>query len=221
MPKKLITPPTAEPLTLDEAKAHARIDGAADDTYVTGLIPACRELYEKISERSVMAQTWDVAFDDFPRYHRDRYNGRYADASEFSDYPERYLHHDLYLELPVPPVQSVTSITYIDSNGTPQTLDPALFQVDLITEPARVYAAYGQAWPGVRLQRNAVTVRIVTGYPDAASVPATMKLAIKALIAHFYENREPVAAVAGVRPEELPLHLHTLLAADSTGASWL
>ena len=36
------TPPTDEPVTLDEAKLHLRADDTTDDTLITALIQAAR-----------------------------------------------------------------------------------------------------------------------------------------------------------------------------------
>lgn len=228
MPKKLVFSPSpiTEPVTLQEAKDHLRVVVADDDDYISGLITECRVLIENATERALIAQTWDVFFDHFP--HRPWLRGGvgYMPPScdtwpEGAQYPASAFGDHDYLELPLPPLQQVTQITYVDPTGATPTLDPSQYLVDDASQPARIYPAYGTSWPATRAQRNAIAVRIVTGYPDAASVPPTMKGAIKKFVAHFYENREPVSAVAGVTPYELPLHLQDELSYERDASSWI
>lgn len=46
-----------EPITLDEAKAWLRVDGAADDTLITSLITQSRELVEQYLNYSIVETT--------------------------------------------------------------------------------------------------------------------------------------------------------------------
>src|SRR5262245_20981499 len=65
------------------------------------------------------------------------------------------------LVLPRWPVQSVTSISYVDGNGDPQTIAPEGYEVDPTSKPTVVTPISG-TWTG------AVTVRFVAGYGDDA-----------------------------------------------------
>lgn len=189
MPKKLIIPPIDEPVTLGEVKDHLRIAVNDEDDFIRSLIAASREQVESFTARRLMTQTWDAYFDHFP-----------LDSE------------NLYIELPCTPLQSVDSVKYVDIDGALQTLDPLLYQVDAVSEPARIYAAFGKSWPSAREQHNAVVVHLVAGYGSAAAVPPTLKLAINMLVANFYENREPVSLVSrAAQPYEMPIGIQTLL----------
>jgi uncharacterized phiE125 gp8 family phage protein len=113
-----------------------------------------------------------------------------------------------YLELPFPTVSSITSISYIDSDGNTQTWDAANYQTDLPagdwSAPARIAPAQGVSWPTVNAYRfNVFTVRFVCGYGAAASsVPAPIRSAMLMLIGHWYANRESV--VVGTSAQEMP-----------------
>jgi hypothetical protein len=50
-----VTPPTVEPITLDEAKAQLRLTSGftADDPYITSLIPVARDRSEKYCNRYI------------------------------------------------------------------------------------------------------------------------------------------------------------------------
>lgn len=174
MSLKLITAPAAEPVTLAEAKAHLRVDGTDDDVYITALIGAARQGAEHITERALMAQTWELALDAFE-----------AD-----------------IHLPRPPLASITSITYLNDGGALTTLDASAYLLDDYSEPARLLPAYGTTWPATRSQANAVLIRYVAGYASAAAVPQEIKSWMLLRIGLLYENRE--SAVAGVSIAELP-----------------
>lgn len=107
------------------------------------------------------------------------------------------------------PVVSLTSITYVDTNGATQTLDATKYQADLATEPARILPVYGSYWPVVRPQLNAVTATYVAGYGAYTAVPDAIKHAMRILVSHWYENREPV--IIGSRMDVLPQTVEFLL----------
>lgn len=154
----LVTGPTIEPVDLADAKLAANFaeDQTDKDNTFTALIQSEREKAESFTGRAFITQTWDRKYD--------------------CGFPD-------VIELPKPPVQSVTSITYVDTNGITQTLSPSLYVVDKPTGPyampARIVPAYGTAWPQTRDMPSAVTVRFVCGYgDDAESVPASIRQAI-------------------------------------------
>lgn len=164
---KPVTAPAAQPVTLDEAKAHLRVTAADEDALITALIAAAVGHVDGPSGtlgRALVEQEWDLLLDDFP-------------CDE--------------LELPLPPLRSVTSITYVDEQGATQTLAPAAYEVDASGPRGVVLPAYGQTWPRTRVQRNAVTVRFKAGYgTTGASVPAAIRAAILLLVGDLYANRE-------------------------------
>jgi uncharacterized phiE125 gp8 family phage protein len=99
--------------------------------------------------------------------------------------------------VPRPPLISVSSITYVDGNGTTQTLSAAAYKVDTDSEPGRITPAYGYCWPTTRAEINAIAITYVAGYATRAAVPASIKQAMLLLIGHWYENREAVGQVGG------------------------
>lgn len=163
---KLITAPTAEPVTLAQAKEHLRITHTQDDAYIIGLIEAARRHAEQHTGRRLCTQTVDYFLDAFP-------SGA--------------------IELPCPPVASITSIKYLDENGVEQTLSNTLYKLSAGDEPARVTAAYDQTWPTTRAEADAVTVRMVCGYGGTAAVPRDIAMAILMIVGHLYEHRESVS----------------------------
>jgi uncharacterized phiE125 gp8 family phage protein len=163
---KLITAPSVEPVTLAQAKAHLRVTHTQDDAYILDLIVAARLRAEKHTGRRFCTQTVDYFIDAFP-------SGA--------------------IELPCPPVASITSLKYIDENGAEQTLSGVYYKLSAGDEPARVTAAYDQTWPTTRAEADAVVIRLVCGYGGMAAVPRDIAMAILMIVAHLYEHREEVS----------------------------
>lgn len=172
-----ITEPSVEPITLAEAKLHLRVDHSTDDDLITELIQTAREEAEKVLGRSLITQTWERRLDAFP-------------ASE--------------IQLGWPPVQSITSVIYVDGDGTEITLDAEDYTLDSSTEPGYVLPSRTQeVWPVTLDVVNAVRVRFVAGYGSSgASVPASIKTWMKIQIGTAYKLREAVAI--GVSVSEIP-----------------
>lgn len=187
MSLKLITAPTAEPITLQEAKDHLRVDSTDDDALISAIIEAARQHLDGrdgILSRALMPQTWDYSIDRFP------------DGDT--------------IPLPLAPAQSITSVKYVDGNGVTQTMSASDYALsaDLEWSPS-VRLGYNKTWPSTRDTYDAVTVRFVAGYASAAVVPAPLKAAILLLIGHLYENRE---ATAPAQVHEVPLTVKNLIA---------
>jgi uncharacterized phiE125 gp8 family phage protein len=165
MSLKLITAPTSEPITLAEAKSHCRVDISADDTYIGTLIQAAREWCEAHDWRAYMPQTWELYLDAFPACSM--------------------------IELPRPPLTSVTSIKYTDSDGVEHTQSSSEYLVDTVSTPGRIVLKTNYTWPSAVLREaNGAYIRFVCGYASAADVPQPIKQAMLLLIGHWYENRE-------------------------------
>lgn len=112
------------------------------------------------------------------------------------------------IELPNPPLQSVSSIQYLDTSGTLQTLAPTEYEVDIHGVKGSVQEAYGKTWPSVREQVNSIIITFACGYSDETAVPEPIKIAMYLLIAHWYENRQ---AITLSNMKETPLGVKSLL----------
>ena len=170
--------PTIDPVTLADMKAHCRVDHTDDDAYLLGLITAATNTCESFTGRQLIHATYTLKLDGFPV--------------------------DDEIELPKPPLSSITSITYIDTAGTSQTVTAADYQTDSSSTVGRVMPAYNAYWPATRdSQYNVVTVTFVAGYgATAATVPIRLRQGIKAFAATMYEHREPV--IVGTTKTEIP-----------------
>jgi uncharacterized phiE125 gp8 family phage protein len=161
MEPKLITPPGEEPVTLQEAREHLRLE-SGEDQYLTDLITAARRHCESFQGRAYVTQTWELYLNAFP-------GG--------------------CIKVPLPPLQEITFIKYKDSAGNLQTLDPSQYVVDAFSEPGLICRAYGKSWPGTYPETHAVQIRFTAGYGAAADVPQEIKHAILLKVADLYEHR--------------------------------
>lgn len=188
MSLKLITAPTVEPVSLDEAKAHLRIDedNTVENTLLNSLILSSREFCEGFQHRGLITQTWELWLDAWP--DKD------------------------YIQIPLPPLQSVTSVKYYDTDDTEATFSSDYYFVDIKSELGRVALNYGEVWPTTTLRPvNGICVTFVAGYGDAATdVPERVRQAMLLLISHWYENREPIST-SGAMPKEIPFSVESLL----------
>jgi uncharacterized phiE125 gp8 family phage protein len=171
-----ITQPESEPIGLSDVEGQCRItDLSAEALTIELMIQAVRERAEQITRRSLVTQTWELTLDGFP----------YGAIS-----------------LPLPPLQTIDLIKYIDPNGVEQTMDALSYRVLTGGEPGAVQPVYGSLWPAALNDLETVKIRFTCGYGPIA--PATSLNVPKALlqwqlinIANLYENRESQGVAMG------------------------
>lgn len=99
-----VTAPAETPISLDEAKAHLRVDTSDEDSTIELYIAAATESIdgaEGTLGRCIVTQQWDYSFDSFQSP----------------------------ITVPLPRLISVDSITYRDVNGITQTLSSSAYSV--------------------------------------------------------------------------------------------
>ena len=102
------------------------------------------------------------------------------------------------------------SVKYYDSDNVLQTLDSDDYDVDDVSEPARIRSVATTSFPSTYDRLNAVQVRFVSGYgSDASAIPNPLIQAIRLIIGHWYENRETV--VIGTIANEIPFAAQALI----------
>jgi uncharacterized phiE125 gp8 family phage protein len=176
--------PAAEPISLAEAKAHLRIDADDEDALLTSLIAAARMFVERTLSLALITESWSLYLDGWPR------SGTIA--------------------LPLHPVQTVTAVRIYDPDDAPTVVDSDTYSVDVLSDPGRlvVSAGSGQLAPARLL--NAFEIAFTAGFGDAPEdVPEPIRHAVKLLVTHWYEHREPV--VLGQLPQEVPATVAGLL----------
>jgi uncharacterized phiE125 gp8 family phage protein len=206
---QIITPPATEPVTLEVAKLHLRCDFDDEDILISALISAAREYCEQVIQRAIYNQTYILSLDQF------NYGDWRSTIPMARRNPLRFsaLWESMALRIPMPRLVSVTSITYLDTAGTPQTLAPSTYNVDTSSEPARIVPAINLTWPTTDYYiPGSVKVTFVAGsYGDGVEVdtcPASIKQAVLLLVGAWYQNRE---AVSGLTMKTVPMAVDALL----------
>lgn len=179
-------------ITLAQLKAQLVIDTdyTEEDTYLNRLISA--------AEAYVASHT-----------------GRTLDYATVIDYHDDFPTTD-YIELKQAPFISLTSITYVDTNGTRQTWTASPEPWVVVTDEGmpRIYLGYDQDWPDARCQKKSVQITYLAGYasgsPLTTNAPEDLKHAALMIAATMYDQRED--HVVGVAIQSVPLAAKHLMA---------
>lgn len=175
----LISGPAQQPVTLAEARLHLRLDASGDppthpeDSLVEMLITATTghlDGADGVLRRALVTQRWRLSLGAFP-----------IGA----------------IKLPLPPLQSVEAVSYVDADGEEQSF------ADYAVDPA--FGCIRGAWPS----GSDVRIDFTAGYGGAGNVPAPLKAAILLHVGHLYANREAVNI--GNITTELPLAYDALI----------
>lgn len=164
MRRKLTSAPAIEPITVNEAKAFARVTIDNDDDLIEGFIIAARQYVEAYIQGALITQTWTFYFD--------------ADEEIFSK---------RFVNLPIRPIISITSVkTYTDANVA------EIYSSDNYRlSDSRVLLNDAYEWPDNYRIADSAEFVVVAGFgPLASDVPEAIRLAIKMIVAQWYEKRE-------------------------------
>jgi uncharacterized phiE125 gp8 family phage protein len=165
----LLTPPAAEPIVWDDVKGHLRLDSELErDRIERVLIPGARTWCESYTARQMMTATYELKLSEFPC--------------------------DGVIRIPWPPLQSVTTVKYLDSAGVLQTFASTNYVVSApsgpFALPGSITLAFGTTWPAILRQENAVVVTFVAGYVLATNpIPAQLQQAMLIMVDEFFDRR--------------------------------
>jgi uncharacterized phiE125 gp8 family phage protein len=186
---RLIEPPVAELLTLEDAKEHLRVDFDDDDALIQSYIDAAVSMLDGrdgILQRALAPQTWALDMSRFP-FCRE-------------------------IELPLPQLLGVESVEYLDVDGAWQTMPPEDYEV-VTGEDGLVIAE--EFWPPTQRASVAVTITFRAGYAlgsdgEGEAPPPQLRQLLKLLVMQWYANREPV--VIGSTVNNLPFTAQAVIA---------
>lgn len=159
--------PAAEPVSLDEAKAHLKIDHADEDVMLASLMLTARLNIEQALSLALITQAWTYHLDQWPKVR--------------------------VVALPLSPLQAVAAVRVKKADGVSELIPPTSYMVDLVSKPPRLIWNKGERRdPGVIA--GGIEIDLTVGFgASGASVPAPLKHAILMLTAHWYEHRTPGA----------------------------
>lgn len=156
-----------------DAKEHLAVLHSDHDTLIASLVAYATELVQNMASIQVPQKTLRVTLQGFPTDE---------------------------IILPRPPVQSITSVKYYDSDNTLQTWATDQWDSDLYVDSpwvpsvvnTRICPASGVTWPTVYTRLVPVQINYVAGWKAAADVPGPLIQAIKIILGDLYDNREDV-----------------------------
>lgn len=170
-----------EPITLEEAKKHLKLEGVLDDEddQIMSMIVAAREMAEGKLNRTITQRIREQAF------------------SGWGDMPLRK-----------PPFVQIESVSYYDQDGVENSIEPSDLSVSTRSEPARVSLRYGFQPPALAHQSEAVIVRYLAGY-EPGNVPRMIVAWMLLVIGALYAQRESI--VVGVSAAMIPEEFNSWL----------
>jgi len=159
---------------LTEVKRHLNVTTTDKDAMISLYLQAATDYVDGewgFLGRALVTQTWRLTIDEFPTAE---------------------------IKIPLPPLQSVTSVKYDDPDGVEQTVASTDYYVDSASEPGWVVPVANVSWPTPLDAVNAVRIEFVAGYdpssdspPDlTANIPFNIKAGILLLTANMFEFRQ-------------------------------
>lgn len=143
----------------------------AEDADLADLIIDGRAYVEAVTGRALLTQTWDYYLQEWPTGNA--------------------------IVLPFGNLQSVTSVSWKDTDATETTL---AVTTDYLVETndnqcGRIVLPYGGTWPsGSLYQSNPIKIRFICGWTTAAGIPKNIKRAVKfgAENAYYHGDRSVI-----------------------------
>jgi hypothetical protein len=185
---RVVTPPTQEQFDVPAAKAHLRINHSFEDAWLDSFIPVAREMCEQYLAIAIAPQTLEFWADSFPS---SEYHHPAAGEFDFSSVGE------YGVLLPMGPITDLVSVSYYDTTGTLQVMDPAGYFLDDVAQPSALYPVdLVGPWPDTWQIQSAVRIRFDAGYdkpmtsPAVNPMPESVKAAMLLTLGHLHENRE-------------------------------
>ncbi len=160
--------PATEPVLLSEAKLYLRIDGTTEDALVSDLIVVARMSAEQYLRSSLITQSWKLVYND-------------------------YL--DDEIDLPMPPVISVSNVIVTNRDTTTQTISANNYYLNA-NKRKLLFDNYVSGF--------SIEINYNTGYGVAGQVPSPIKYGILAHMAALYDERGLIGQ------ENLPVQVSSL-----------
>ena len=177
--------PSREPVSLAEAKAYLKVEYDEEDQLIQSLITAARAHLELATRRAFLTQGWSLFLDRWPK------SGM--------------------VHLPLSPVASVDALHVYDAQDAVSVVAASEYSVDVHSQPPRVIRSGHGQWCRSPRRLNGIEIVFTAGFgPEVADTPAPLRQAILLLVAHWFENRQPLTLDGDC--VEMPLTVKALIA---------
>jgi len=188
--------PDTEPVNIDQASEHLRVDSSDDIALIESLISVAREYVDSVTGRVSSVSGWRLTA------------SAWTDLIGTSQTDVFSLHRT--------PLVSVESISYYAPDAATLTvMDEADYRAITTSEPGAIQIT-GDL-PDLDARPDAIQIEFTAGYSDPSLAPAVLRHAVKMVVAHLYENRLPVAFASC---SEIPFSLSNLIQNQKVGG-WI
>ncbi len=156
--------PLMDPVSVDELKSYARIDGSNEDNLIATLIESATGHIEDFLGRSLINRTMTLSFDVWDKK---------------------------VISLPKPPLVSISSVVTLDEDGTETTYAATNYYVVTESIPGELVIKQSSSLPTNTVRdRGGFKITYIAGYGATANlVPRQIRQAILQLVTLRYEKR--------------------------------
>ncbi|MCW8929396.1 MAG: phage head-tail connector protein [Gammaproteobacteria bacterium] len=188
---KVTVPPAELAVSLDTLKSHLNITHTLTDTILTLYLSAAITFAEKYTGRDLITRTYQTKRDFFPLPGENEGYYSYGSIPNGASSLVPSVSSNVGFELRKSPLQSVSSITYIDTNNIVQTVPASIYYNTEETDYSEVVLLPDSMWPTDVMHRmQSITIEFIAGIGDTeADIPADWKIAIMEHAAMLWANR--------------------------------
>lgn len=153
MPLKLITPPAAQPLHVNDVRQHLKQDITDDDNLIAVYLGAAVEFAQMQTQRQFITARYQYILDGFP-------------GPSLMGVPigQAFAIPAHAIQLPRSPVSQVVNIQYTAMDGTTQTMPSGDYFVNYTGDPVCITPVFGKIWPISLPQIGSVKVNFDAGF---------------------------------------------------------
>lgn len=177
-------------VSIMDVKTFLRIDTSDDDPVVNAYIATATEAVKQHLRLAILTETFVLKADGFSVAGADDRMLSLGPGVHTASVPY-ILGGGETLDVPFPPLQSVTSIVTYDRGNNASTFSDTKYQVDL--QSGRIYLNEGEVWPSDLRAQDAVQVTYVAGY-GSGNIPAPILQAIRSYVEQLYDGCEGMTA---------------------------
>ncbi len=153
MSARVTSGPEDMPVTIEEARIAARINGTDSDGEIKAHVDGLTKQAEHIIGQVIINRTYLVKLPSFPSV----------------------------IAAPMLPAGEVLSVVYFDVDGAEQTLSTNAYRLDDTLDVPSIVLNDGFEWPETATRTDAVKITMICGYgADSTSTPAEFKAYILA-----------------------------------------
>lgn len=171
-------------ILLFDMKRFLRVDGAGDDDIIGSYIDTATEAVHQYLRQAILTQTFVFKADGFTDAYGDDRLLALGPGVHTASRPY-VLGGGETLDLPFPPLQSVTSVVTYDRGNNASTYSASRYRVDLTS--GRIYLNEGETWPSDLRAQDAVEVTYIAGY-GSGNIPTPILEAIRMYVTSMYEG---------------------------------